>query len=264
MAGWIKLHRKILDNPIFLKPDLYQLFSYCLLRANHNETKIIWNGKEVVLEKGSFITGRKVLALATGQTESAVYKRLDSLRKMGMTTQKSNNKFTIVKVLNYSVYQGEEIDGEQPSNNKVTTKEQQGNTDNTLKNLKNEKKGIKSINTLVGFDFESVWKLYPKKEGKGQISKTQMEKLAKIGVEELSRAVERYRQSKQGTDRQYLQNGSTFFNSGYVDYLDANYQAPEPNHNTPLSMLKKLYEEELANEQSGNDQNYSDDESGIS
>lgn len=72
--------------------------------------------------------------------------------------------------------------------------------------------------------FESIWKLYPKKEGKGQVSKTQKEKLHKIGYEELERCVKRYKEAKNGTDKQYLQNGSTFFNSGYVDYLDNNFE----------------------------------------
>jgi len=118
VAGWIKLHRKILDNPIFLKPDLYQLFSYCLLRANHNETKIIWNGKEEILEKGCFITGRKVIADALKQKEGTIYDRLKVLRNLEMITVKSNNKFSVVKVLNYSIYQGE--DTEIPANNQIT------------------------------------------------------------------------------------------------------------------------------------------------
>jgi hypothetical protein len=147
LAGWIKLHRKILDNPIFLKPDLYQLFSYCLLRANHNETKIIWNGKEEILEKGCFITGRKKLSKETGQTESGIFRRLKVLQTLKIISVKSNNRFSVVKVLNYSVYQGEENESEQPANNQRTTSEQLANTDNTLKNLKNEKKSISSCRT---------------------------------------------------------------------------------------------------------------------
>ena len=147
MAGWIKLHRKILDNPIFLKPDLYQLFSYCLLRANHNETKIIWNGKEEILEKGCFITGRKKLSKETGQTESGIFRRLKVLQTLKIISVKSNNRFSVVKVLNYSVYQGEENESEQQVNNKRTTSEQLANTDNTLKNLKNEKKSISSLSS---------------------------------------------------------------------------------------------------------------------
>jgi len=139
MAGWIKLHRKILDNPIFLKPDLYQLFSYCILRANHSETKIIWNGEEETLEKGCFITGRKVIAKDTGQNERTTYDRLKLLEKLKMITLKSNNKFSVVKVLNYSLYQGEECDIQQPANNKPTTNQQPANTDKNVKNVKNDK-----------------------------------------------------------------------------------------------------------------------------
>ena len=45
--------------------------------------------------------------------------------------------------------------------------------------------------------FENLWNLYPKKRGKGNVSATQKKKL--------------------------LKNGSSFFNSGYVDYLPENY-----------------------------------------
>lgn len=144
MAGWIKLHRKILDNPIFLKPDLYQLFSYCILRANHSETKIIWNGQEETLEKGCFITGRKVIAKDTGQNERTTYDRLKLLENLKMITLKSNNKYSVVKVLNYSLYQGEECDIQQPANNQPTTNQQQTNTDKNDKNVKNDKKNTSS------------------------------------------------------------------------------------------------------------------------
>lgn len=71
--------------------------------------------------------------------------------------------------------------------------------------------------------FERVWKLYPKKLGKGQVSDTQKLKLLKIGYDELERAVRRCCQYNRDRDMRYWQNGSTFFNSGYVDFLDENY-----------------------------------------
>lgn len=142
MAGWAKLHRKILENPIFKKPELYQLFSYCVLRANHAGTKIIWNGEEEFLEKGCFITGRKSISEDTGQNESAIYRNLKVLQKLNMISVKSNNKYSVVKVLNYCVYQGSETESEQPVNNQRTTSEQPVNTDKNDKNVKNDKKEI--------------------------------------------------------------------------------------------------------------------------
>lgn len=75
--------------------------------------------------------------------------------------------------------------------------------------------------------FDSVWNLYPVKKGKGQISKSKRLVLYKIGFEELFRAINRYTTDLQKDTWRKPQNGSTFFNSGYVDYLDANYTPDE-------------------------------------
>ena len=71
--------------------------------------------------------------------------------------------------------------------------------------------------------FERLWQMYPLKRGKGHVSDTTKMKLLKIGSDEMSRAIDRYKQYVDGIDYLNYQNGSTFFNSGYVDYLDANY-----------------------------------------
>lgn len=73
--------------------------------------------------------------------------------------------------------------------------------------------------------FEIIWKLYPNKKGKGQISDAKKKVLFGVGYEELARAIERYKKDlEKESDWRKPQNGSTFFNSGYVDYLDANYE----------------------------------------
>jgi predicted phage replisome organizer len=75
--------------------------------------------------------------------------------------------------------------------------------------------------------FESVWNLYPVKKGKGQVSETKRKVLYKIGYDNLERAINRYlTELKKDASWRKPQNGSTFFNSGYVDYLDENY-APD-------------------------------------
>lgn len=84
-------------------------------------------------------------------------------------------------------------------------------------------------NTKADIDifFNTIWSAYPKKEGKGQVKDKQKKELYKIGLDEMLRTIERYKKAKAGTDKKYLQMGSTFFNSGYVDYLDKNYQEEE-------------------------------------
>lgn len=90
-----------------------------------------------------------------------------------------------------------------------------------------EKSKEENKNTMCKADalalFERLWKLYPAKRGKGRVSDTQKLKLLEVGFDEMARAVERYVQYVDQSDYLHYQNGSTFFNSGYIDYLDANY-----------------------------------------
>lgn len=78
---------------------------------------------------------------------------------------------------------------------------------------------ISKVNAL----FEKVWQLYPVKRGKGQVSLTAKKRLFKIGCEEITRAIERYTEYVDGIDYLQYQNGSTFFTSGYIDYLGDDY-----------------------------------------
>lgn len=71
--------------------------------------------------------------------------------------------------------------------------------------------------------FEQLWKMYPVKKGKGQVSDAKKLKLFEIGLDEMSRAIKRYLEGLEEDAWRKPQNGSTFFNSGYMDYLDSNY-----------------------------------------
>lgn len=71
--------------------------------------------------------------------------------------------------------------------------------------------------------FERLWRLYPNKKGKGQVSDSRKKAIYAIGYDEMSRAIKRYTDDLKRDSWRKAQNGSTFFNSGYIDYLDSNY-----------------------------------------
>ena len=94
------------------------------------------------------------------------------------------------------------------------------------------------INTF----FESIWNLYPVKKGKGQVSDAKRKALFTIGFDEMQRAINRYLQElKRDEEWRKPQNGSTFFNSGYVDYLDGNF-VPDEKQATPKGKAQKQFE----------------------
>ena len=101
--------------------------------------------------------------------------------------------------------------------------EKQNNPDNVNDN---DNVNVNDINALADAKamFERLWKMYPNKKGKGQVSDTQKKRLLAIGESTLVKAIERYSlELQKDADWRKPQYGSTFFNSGYVDYLDDNY-----------------------------------------
>jgi hypothetical protein len=154
LDGWIKLHRKLLENPIIKNPQLLQLAIYCLLNANHKPKKAFWGKDEIDVQKGQFITGRYELAKDLKCKPITIYKRMLRLSKTDFCNIKSNNKNTLVTIVNWELYQSDETESNINSNNKVTTKEQQSNTTKNVrsKEVKKESKDIGALITEFAID----------------------------------------------------------------------------------------------------------------
>lgn len=121
---------------------------------------------------------------------------------------------------------------------------------NKEKETSNKTARKKEANAL----FEQLWSLYPLKKGKGNVSDSQKAKLLEIGYEELERAISRYIRYVESVDYLHYKNGSTFFNSGYIDYLDANYECSD-NNNKP-SMKAENYNNQKPEDENQSEQDF--------
>jgi DNA-binding MarR family transcriptional regulator len=100
--------------------------------------------------------------------------------------------------------------------------------------------------SLTGKDinefFEFAWSKYPKQEGKDDISIIQKLEIHSIG-NEFIRAIERYlkydKELKINNGWKELQHGKTFFNKGYKEWLDKNFESRKLNLAKSESELKK-------------------------
>lgn len=138
-SGWIKLYRKLLENPLIKEPRLLQVMAYCLLKANYKETKMLWNGQEIILKPGQFITGRTQANNDLGLKSVMFDRKLKVLQNRGFLNREVNNRFSIITITNWEEYQGRQEEVNSQMNNKRTTDEQQMNTNKNVKNVKNEK-----------------------------------------------------------------------------------------------------------------------------
>ena len=260
MAGFIKIYRDILDWEWWSDIKTYRVFTYMLLKANWTDGKF----KGIDVPKGSFVTSLDKLAYETSLSVNEVRTAIKHLIKTDEITSESHGKFTIFTVKNYCQYQDDNkqnpdkaqtenkqnIDKEQENIKQIIDEAQEdikqnpdkAQTDNRqittieeYKKYNNKKNNITMCIADADALFDRVWILYPLKKGKGRVSDAAKKRIAAIGYDEMARAIERYKKYVDSVDYLHYQNGSTFFNSGYIDYLDANYSdtvANTPKHSS--------------------------------
>ena len=135
--GFIFLHRKFKDWEWYKNIPVKTLFQHCLIMANFKDKK--WQGIEI--KRGSFITSIKTLSIETGLTERQVRTALDKLKLTNEVTIKSNNKYSVVTVLNYNTYQAndkQEVKQKSDERRAADTPATTTNKDNTINNGNNE------------------------------------------------------------------------------------------------------------------------------
>lgn len=126
----------MLDNPLVSKPTYFSLWIILLLKANHKECKIIWNGEFKTIRAGQFITGRKALKKESGIPETTIERILNMLENGHQIKQQKTSKYRLITIVNWEQYQ----DQNAKVDNKRTTNGQQTDTNKNDNNDKNEKK----------------------------------------------------------------------------------------------------------------------------
>ena len=139
MSGWIKIHRKITEWEWYHDVNVRLVFLHLMLKANFKDKR--WCG--TVVQRGQLVTSIGHLSAEIGITNQQTRTALDKLKSTGEITIKTTNKFTLVTIENYTLYQ-DTTDEDNKQNNKQITNEQQTNnkqitTTKERKERKNEK-----------------------------------------------------------------------------------------------------------------------------
>ncbi|OMD21302.1 hypothetical protein BJP48_30350 [Paenibacillus odorifer] len=228
MDGWIKLHRKIRENPVFNDMNLFRLWMICLTEATHKERDQMIGKQIVKLLPGEFVTGRFDLAEMYNRglkkkeqkPPTTVWRWLENLEKHEFVVIKSNNKFSVVAVVKWLEYQSDDQQNGQQVVNKWSTDGQQVVTNKNVKNVKNVE-NVKKNKTYTP-EFDEFWNVYPRKLGKVEAFKT-WTKVIKNGEssEIIIKCATNYAtdcENKQ-TEQQFIKHPKTFLNDErYKDY----------------------------------------------
>ncbi len=95
--GYVKIPRGIEATPICDDPYIFRIYMHCLLNANHKDNKY----KDIVIEKGSFITSYRAMSEKLKLDIKTIRKYLNQLEQMKYIVLSSDYMGTKIKVINY-------------------------------------------------------------------------------------------------------------------------------------------------------------------
>ena len=195
-AGFVSLHRKILDWEWYKDSKTKDVFIHLLLKANHEDKN--WQG--VVIKRGQLVTSNLTLATELGMTVqnvrtalaklSGTNKQLTNREKKALfptatansqkndenetskinkqstceITIKSTNRFSLITLVNYEVYQtpvtnkstNKPTGNQQTTNKQLTTNNNINNTNNKIINNTPLQEYLNLFNELFGREFQST------------------------------------------------------------------------------------------------------------
>ncbi len=171
MNGYIKLHRKLLDNPVVCKDgDHLAVWVWLLLKAAWSESDITFGGKRITLQPGDLPpVSRKTIASELRMNESKVQRILKSFENEHQIKQRTNRQCRLISIVSWNEYQISEQPNEQRVNNERTTSEQRVNTIKEYKNNKKYKndyhsRDIDNINSISNGDHRESYPQAGKEE----------------------------------------------------------------------------------------------------
>lgn len=121
MEGWIKLHRKIVDNDVFksLNSKQRDVMMMCLILASHKEKEWYWNGKFYKIKPGQFVTSLDSIRRYCSKdvTNRTIRTTLEILEKAGFLTNESTNRGRLITICNWEKYQSKEDESDKQNEN---------------------------------------------------------------------------------------------------------------------------------------------------
>lgn len=141
--GWIKLHRQIMDNPLYKQKRKFSKFEAwidILLSVNHREGKVLIDYSVETVNRGEFITSEVKLANKWNWDRKTVRKFLTLLQQEEMILKSSTKRWTSITVINWDKYQldGQEV-GQEVGQGVGQDRDRGLDTNKNDKNDKNEK-----------------------------------------------------------------------------------------------------------------------------
>lgn len=232
LHGWIRLHRKILENPLVCRDsDYFSVWVYLLLHATHTEYSTIFNGQRIMLKPGQLITGRKSIADFFRINESKVKRILTAFENDQQIDRVRSNKNSLISIVNWEKYQCFDQQYDQQVTSKRPANDQQMTTYNNIdKGIKEERKDNMSSPTSgdrPAYPYEDIIAYLNQKAGTHYRHTSEDSRkhirarfLDGYTVEDFRTVIDKKVQEWKGTEQERYLRPATLFGTKFESYLN--------------------------------------------
>ena len=112
-AGYIKIHRQLLEWEWYGDTNTMRVFLHLLLSANWKNGMF----KGVEIPRGNLVTSLSKLSQALRLTERQIRTAIEHLKKSGTIAVTTYSKFSVIEVLNYDLYQDNDSQNDSQNDN---------------------------------------------------------------------------------------------------------------------------------------------------
>ena len=224
MEGWIKLHRKITDNPYYFSEPFTrsQAWVDMLIIANHKESMFYKRGIRVDVSRGQIGYDIETLAKRWRWSRGKVERFFSQLEKDEQIVRQKTNITTLISVCNYDIYQSDDNPNDNANskaNDKANGQQTVKQTD-TNKNDKNDN-NVKNEKELISFD--RFWNLYDKKVGSKEKVFEKWVKLSEADKEKIFETLPQFKAKIK--DKQFQPHPQTYLNNKrWLDEIETEKQ----------------------------------------
>ena len=103
--GYVKLHRKILNNKIFKDSYTLQIWIVLLLKASHSSNTWTYNKREYSVKPGELFTCIDSISKDTGIDRGKTYRAINKLKSEQMIKVKSTPYGSHIEIVKWREYQ---------------------------------------------------------------------------------------------------------------------------------------------------------------
>ena len=108
--GWVKLYKSVLDHPYLKNPKRLSVWIHLLLSVAYEPTEAYFNNEKIILQPGQGVFTITEISTDLGISRSDTQNTLKLLRSENMIDTEPKRWNTLISIVNWSKYQGNDTE----------------------------------------------------------------------------------------------------------------------------------------------------------